>query len=403
MTWYGPSDDVTDYYNRQALERQKAANWQRFHGSRRSPWDRATDLVRKGYDTAADLAPDTGAFRPYTGPLYTADRYRGPVGDDWVERFKPTNKFGGISDSYVDLIEGELARGPYDTEERRANEARRASVSASQEFDLAQAARDRELMSLGINPASGAFRGSSARAGLARALMTTGAANTARESVRQAGIADRDRRLQIGAMGQEAMERQRAFDLDAYRAEQEQRQFGANMAMSAWNTYQQQRAADADRGLDEWTTRMQIISGDRDREQAERRAILEDLGAIYGDMVGGGGRSFGGGSSVSVRGPSSPSRRRTPSVGTGSGTSSSRQRRETRAPKLPPGFDPYQVWTSPPPNRGGGGGMGSSRAPTYAPVTSPRPQTRPPVQGPNLPSGWKRPPAAPPKYSPGPA
>lgn len=320
---------------------------------------RAANIQRQAYAAADANVTYDNAWRPYTGPRYVASRYTGPVGEEWVERFKPSDRFDDPqSRAYRDLLNKELARGPYDTEERRANEARRASVSASQEFDIAQRARDRELMSMGVNPASGAYRGSSARAGLARALMTTGAANTARESVRQAGIADRDRRIQIAGLGRQMAESDRAYQLDVYRAEQSQRQFGASLAIKAWEFYQSQRAGDANRAVDIWRTDLEYLSRDADRRQAARDAARSDLGSLLGALE----QASASGAPVGSPGHTVRPRRK---VGRPSSGGRSYAPKTSLRPKARP------------PRKAGGsssGGYGSSRAPTK----SKRPRARPP-------------------------
>ena len=95
----------------------------------------------------------------------------------WRETFRP------IEDQWVQ----ESAN--WDTPERRQMEAGKATADVWIQARQGEAARTREAMAMGVNPASGRFQGASARAGTDTALAAVGAGNLARRQVAAEGEA----------------------------------------------------------------------------------------------------------------------------------------------------------------------------------------------------------------------
>ena len=347
-----------------------------------TPEQRDENAKRKliqAYIDAEKYMPRDDVYTPYQGPINTAREYGGPSGSDWVERFDPSTLDRNLTNQYRELIGNELGRDPYDTADRRDQEGRRGAVATGQQFDLAERQRQRELLSMGINPASGAFDAESGRGSIARALATSGAENQAREDVRLAGIADRDRRLQIGGLGADIEDRDRARSLDEYRATQEQRQFGATLAISAWEIHQRNLGLDADRQLSQYEIEKGIQGRDADRRQAERQAWLESLGALHGDNANVGG---GGGGGFEVKWPDKDTGKGGSKIRVGSDDTPDPEKPKTGGggTRVYPD-DPYGVDTYDPVPGGSSGSSGGSSAPSK----SPRPRTRP------TPNPWKGP------------
>lgn len=86
----------------------------------------------------------------------------------------------------------------YDTPERRAQAAAEAVADVRQQSALAQAARERNLASMGVNPNSGRFAAEDRRAASGEALASAGASNIARKQVEATADAKRANAVNIG-------------------------------------------------------------------------------------------------------------------------------------------------------------------------------------------------------------
>lgn len=97
-------------------------------------------------------------------------------------------------------IEDRLAKeaATYDSAGRQASAAREAVATVRDEAAAAAAQERREMASLGVNPASGRFAATRRASQLRTGLAAVGASNTARQDVRDRGIALRQQAAGIG-------------------------------------------------------------------------------------------------------------------------------------------------------------------------------------------------------------
>lgn len=100
-----------------------------------------------------------------------------------ADRQRYEEKFRPIEDQFVEEASN------YGSAERQAAAAAEAKADVQTATEQARAAAERRASSMGINPASGRFAGMDRAAEMTTALASAGAQNTARQTVRDKGLA----------------------------------------------------------------------------------------------------------------------------------------------------------------------------------------------------------------------
>lgn len=99
------------------------------------------------------------------------------------DRTRYKEKFQPLQDEFVDTAKN------YDSPERQAQMAGEAKADVLKSADTQEQINQRQMASMGLNPASGRFQGIERAQDLNTALSSAGAQNSARQSVRDKGLA----------------------------------------------------------------------------------------------------------------------------------------------------------------------------------------------------------------------
>lgn len=107
------------------------------------------------------------------------------------ERYRTV--FEPLQDAFIAEAQG------YDTPERRAEEARRATADVAQQAAATDAARQRQMARMGVDPRSGAARATNREADMNVSLAKVGASNLAKDRVEAQGRALRADAVNLGS------------------------------------------------------------------------------------------------------------------------------------------------------------------------------------------------------------
>jgi hypothetical protein len=103
----------------------------------------------------------------------------------------------------------------WDSEERQQAEAGKAKADVIRNAEQQQAANRRQMASMGVDPRSGRFAGVDRATSLDTALAAAGAENTARDTIRQQGLALRGQAAQVGQSVQQMGAQARSMGMQA--------------------------------------------------------------------------------------------------------------------------------------------------------------------------------------------
>lgn len=109
------------------------------------------------------------------------------------DRTRYQQTFQPLQDEFVNTAKN------YDSEERQAQVASEAKADVMKSADLQGQVNQRQMASMGLNPASGRFQGQVRADNLNAALASAGAQNTARQTVRDKALALKADAINIGA------------------------------------------------------------------------------------------------------------------------------------------------------------------------------------------------------------
>lgn len=109
------------------------------------------------------------------------------------DRTRYKDVFQPLQDEFVETAKN------YDSPEKQAQAAAEAKADVMKSADLQGQINQRQMASMGLNPASGRFQGQSRADNLNTALASAGAQNTARQNVRDKALALKADAINIGA------------------------------------------------------------------------------------------------------------------------------------------------------------------------------------------------------------
>lgn len=114
---------------------------------------------------------------------------------EWAtkDRARYEEKFLPLQDEFIQTAKN------YDSPERQAQVASEAKADVLKAADTQSQISQRQMASMGLNPASGRFQGVSRAEGLNTALASAGAQNSARQGVRDKALALKADAINIGA------------------------------------------------------------------------------------------------------------------------------------------------------------------------------------------------------------
>lgn len=143
---------------------------------------------------------------------------------------------GRYKDTFVP-IEDRIAKDAmeWDSPERQAEMAAKAKADVVGNAAQAEQAQQRQMASMGIDPRSGRFAGTTRANGLNTALAATGAQNLARDTVRQQGLTLRGQAAGIGQQVNQNSTAARGLGMQATQSGHTARVTGQSQAMQAKN------------------------------------------------------------------------------------------------------------------------------------------------------------------------
>lgn len=140
------------------------------------------DFAKTQFDMGNARQADTDALttKVINQQLATQDQ-----ANQWAQEDRNRTKtvFQPLQDAFIKTA------NEYDSPQREAQMAAEASADVQKQADTQRAINTRQMASMGVNPASGRFAGISRATDLNTAVASAGAANTARQGVRDKALA----------------------------------------------------------------------------------------------------------------------------------------------------------------------------------------------------------------------
>jgi len=227
---------TTKVINSQLSSQEQANRWaaedRDIQSGYREKYDKWADEDRAlGRQTKAELdgyAKDA---------LQKGSEYEGKFGQQAANQYKFADEQQQRYKSTFQPIEDRMASDAmsWDSNERQAAEAAKAKADVTQNAAAAQAANERNMASMGIDPRSGRHAGVARSTGLQTALAAAGAQNVARDQIRQQGLALRGQAAQVGQQVNANANTARGMGIQATGAAHSAQMAGQSQAMQAKN------------------------------------------------------------------------------------------------------------------------------------------------------------------------